>query len=67
MIYENLDNEIINSFLISLGNPYKEIIDQKKNPEIERNSLNEMLMEILKNRNIISSYSKKNNRVYHSN
>lgn len=67
MIYENLDNEIINSFLISLGNPYKEIADQKKNPEIERNSLNEMLMEILKNRNIISNYSKKNNRVYHSN
>lgn len=67
MIYENLDNEMINSFLISLGNPYKEIADKKKNPEIERNSLNEMLMEILKNRNIISNYSKKNNRVYHSN
>lgn len=66
LIYKHLSDEEINTFLISLGNPYMEIVNTNKNPEIDRNSTNEKLMEILISRNIISKYSNKNNRIYHS-
>lgn len=65
-INNNLNNEEINSFLISLGIPYSEIPNNKKSTKIERNAINEKLMKILIDRKIISSYSDKNDQVYHS-
>jgi hypothetical protein len=65
-INDCLDNEKIISFLLSLGFPYNEIPNPKKSPTINRNDLNEKLMNILIQKGVILSYSDKNNKVYHS-
>jgi hypothetical protein len=65
-IQDLLDNEKTETFLISLGNPYEEIPNHKKTPLINRDELNENLMDILKQKGIIVNYSDRNNRVYHS-
>ena len=65
-IYSNLTNVQISSFLISLGYPYSDIANKKKNPEIGRNLLNITFMDILMKVGYIRNYSEKNNRIYHS-
>lgn len=66
LIHSSLNNEEINSFLISLGFPYDEITNHKKSPKIKRDALNENFMKILIQKGIILSYSDKNDQVYHS-
>jgi hypothetical protein len=66
LIHSSLNNEEINSFLISLGFPYDEITNHKKSPKIKRDALNENFMKILIQKGIIISYSDKNDQVYHS-
>lgn len=65
-IHDYLDNDEIILFLVSLGSPYDEIANSRKSPKIQRNKLNEDFMKILIQKEIIISYSNKNDQIYHS-
>lgn len=65
-IHNYLDNDEIILLLVSLGSPYDEIANSKKSPKIQRNKLNEDFMKILIQKDIIISYSNKNDQIYHS-
>ena len=52
------DEDVITSFLESLPFPYKHIAEKGKKPEIPGDAESWRLVNILKNRNYISSYSK---------
>ena len=58
---ENSDDETIKSFFNGLGGPYREIADQKGlRPKLSMNDCHLKLLEFLKQRRFISSYSEHN-------
>ena len=51
------DNNEINTFILSLDNPFSKIAENGKRPLIENNESTELFAKILVNKNIISKYA----------